>query len=663
MHVGSVVKLSTRKARRAVFAALVGVAITAACFIAERFVFQREFSAASARLLRAQLAADQILLADERLTMSANMAAATGGKAWIKRYDDNIPLIDAAIAEAMILAPPETAARFDAETRAANDRLVQLEREAFAKVRADDASGARAILNGQEYLAQKQILSQGTAQFVITIIAQVTTDLAAVKRRAFTIIVALLMVFLAGGFIMWRLFNTSLRKSEAAFLETEDRIQRLAMNDILTGLANRSFFRHALQTAIERATGSRSKLAVLVIDLDRFKPINDKHGHLVGDLVLQTVAARLLSAMREGDLCARYGGDEFVAIVPYSTDDDVPRSIAGRIVDVLSSPMVIDGLTLQIGASVGFAVYPTHATKEEDLIRKADMALYRVKLNGRGSMRPYDPSLDIELDARTQLEEELRQGIQSDEIIPYFQPLIELSTGCARGFEVLSRWQHASKGLLSPDRFITLAEETGQITDLMIAVLRQACRTAATLPSGLMLAINVSPQQLQDEGLATKILEVLIETGFAPHLLEVELTEQALVTDIMRASGVISSLKRHGIHVALDDFGTGYSSLSYLSELPFDTLKIDRSFVTTLHDRPESIKIVTAIVGLSKSLNLTTVAEGVESERDATLLAELGCDVLQGFFYSKPVPAAELPTLLSKFSPAASETKIVKLRY
>jgi diguanylate cyclase (GGDEF)-like protein len=662
MHSGSIVKLSTRRARRAVLAALVGVSITALCFIAERSIFQKEFSAASVRLLRAQLAADKILLADERLTMSANMAAATGEKAWGKRYDDNIPLINTAIADAMILAPPEAAARFDAETRAANERLAQLAKEVFARVRADDVSGARAILNGEEYLAHKKILSQGTAQFVVTVIADVTTVLSSVKRRAFTVIFGLLIVFLAGGFVAWRLFNTSLRKSEAAFLEIEGRIQHLAMNDILTGLPNRSFFRQALRTAIERAAGNGSKLAVLVIDLDRFKPINDKHGHLVGDLVLQTVAARLANVIREEDICARYGGDEFVVITPYSTDNDVPRSISGRIVEALSSPMIVDGLALQIGASVGFAVYPTHATEEEDLIRKADMALYRVKLDGRGSTRAYDHGLEIELDARSQLEDDLRQGIRSGEIVPYFQPLIELSTGRACGFEVLSRWQHASKGLLPPDRFITLAEETGQITDLTIVVLRQACRTVATLPREFTLAINISPQQLQDEGLPAKILDVLIETGFSPHFLQVELTERALVTDIMRARGVISSLKRHGIKVALDDFGTGYSSLSALSELPFDMLKIDRSLVTTLHDRPESLKIVTAIAGLSKSLNLTLVAEGVETELDATLLAELGCDVLQGYFYSKPVPATELPALLSKFSPAASERKIIKLR-
>lgn len=654
MHSGSIVKLSTRKARRAVLAALVGVAVIAGCFLAERFAFQKEFSAASQRLLRAELAASHLRLADERLTMSANMAAATGGKAWIKRYNDNIPLIDSAIAEAAIIAPSDESARFEAETRASNDRLVQLEREAFAKVRADDAPGARAILDSEEYAAHKKILQRGTERFITSVLADVAADLAAVKRRAFVIITGLLVVSLAGGLILWRVFSASLRRSQATFLETEGRIQRLAMNDILTGLANRSFLRHALLAAIEAAARNHSKLAVLMIDLDRFKPINDKHGHLVGDLVLKTVATRLANVMRDEDLCARYGGDEFIAVIGYQSDDEIPRSMGERIVEALSAPIIIDGLTLHIGASVGLAIYPTHAAEEEDLIRKADLALYRVKLNGRGRVCAYDPSLDMDIQARTQLEEELRHGIRSGQVVPYFQPLMELSGGIPRGFEVLSRWQHPVKGLLPPDKFIPLAEETGQISDLMIAVLRQACRAAVTLPRELTLALNVSPQQLQDKGLAGKILGVLVETGFAPQRLEVELTEQALVTDMMLARHVISSLKSYGIRVALDDFGTGYSSLSYLSELPFDTLKIDRSFVRTLRDRPESIKIVTAIVGLSKSLHLTTVAEGVEAERDATLLRELGCDLAQGYFYSKPMPAADLPALLKRLSPTVS---------
>jgi diguanylate cyclase (GGDEF)-like protein len=652
MH--SIVKLSTEKARRAVLAALIGVAAIVSIFIAQHVVFQRAFNTATERLVKAHLAAGGILLADERLTMSANMAAATGGERWMQRYEDNIPLIDKPIAAATELAPPAAVARFDAETRAANDRLVELERASFDKVHSNDLSAAGAILGGAEYAAQKKILSDGTGRFLESIIAAVTDDLAAVNRYAAVIINGLVIVSIVGGAVLWRLFDASLVKSETIYLEAEGKIKHLAMNDMLTGLANRAFLRQALHAAIERAGRNRSKLAVLIIDLDRFKPINDRHGHLIGDLVLKEVAVRLADATGDGALPARYGGDEFVALVQYETDEDTPRSIGKRIVDALSSPMVLGGLTLQIGASVGFAIYPTHATEEEDLLRKADMALYRVKLQGRGQVRTYDSSLDIEVSARAQLEEELRQGIRDGSVIPYFQPLIDLSTGVPRGFEVLSRWQHPVNGLLPPAAFIALAEETGQITELCMAVLRQACRVAATLPKDLVISINVSPQQLQDEWLAVKILAVLNETGFPPHRLEVELTEQALVSDIALAKGVICSLQPYGISMALDDFGTGYSSLCYLSELPFNTIKIDRSFIKTLHDRPESAKIVNAIVGLGKSLGLHTIAEGVEEERDATFLREAGCDFVQGYFYSEPVPAADLPALLRRLRPEAS---------
>ncbi len=655
MHSGSIVKLSTRKARRAVFAALLGVVVVAACFLTERFAFEEKFNTASLRLLRAQLAVDQIQLADERLTMSANMAAATGDEAWIRRYDQNIPLLKTAIADALIIAPPAETAHFDLAIRASHDRLLELEREALIKVRAGDLRDARDLLRGDEYTMHKKILQEGTARLIVAIIAAMKADFAAVKQRAFMLAVGLLMASFVGGFILWRHFNASLMKSETTFLETEGQIRRLAMSDLLTGLANRTFMRHALQTAMERAANRKTKLAVLMIDLDRFKPINDKHGHLVGDLVLKTAATRLAGAMREGDLCSRYGGDEFVAVIEYDADDEIPRWLASRVIEALSSPMTIDGMTLHVGASVGFAIYPTHATEEDDLIRKADLALYRVKLSGRGQLRAFDSSLEIDSDARADLEQRLRHGIRSGEIVPYFQPLIELATGRLRGFEVLSRWQHPSRGLLMPDQFIGLAEETGQITDLTIALIRQACRAADVLPRELTLAVNVSPQQLQDEALATKVMRALSDTGFAPHRLEVELTEQALLTDIALAKRVICSLKRHGIRVALDDFGTGYSSLCYLAELPFDTLKIDRSFVEMLHDRSESIKIVTAIIGLSKSLRLTTVAEGVEAERDATLLRELGCDFSQGYLYSKPIPAAELPGLLVRFSALTHE--------
>lgn len=653
MHSGSIVKQATATARRAAKVAILGASAIVCALLVERAYFQGKISDATEKFIAAHRSADLILLADERLTMSANMAAATGEERWIDRYEANIPAIDGAIGEAVALAPPWVANRFDAETRVANDRLVELERRSFENVRSGKTEAARSILDGKTYARFKEILSDGTSRFVDGTIASVSAELAAVEQRALTAIGLVLLVSAGGALLMWRVFNASLRKSEGAMLEAERKIQTLAMNDLLTGLANRHSLRQTLHTAIDRAKQHQTKLAILMIDLDRFKPINDRHGHLIGDLVLKEVADRIAAALRQEGLRARYGGDEFVAVIEYPSDDEIPRTIGRRLIDELSEPMAFDSLTVQIGASIGIAVYPIDGKTEEELIRKADIALYRAKGDGRGSLRFYDSTMDTDTDARAILEEELRHAIASGAIVPYFQPLIDLRTGDIRGFEVLSRWHHPTQGVMAPADFIPIAESSGMIGALTIAVLREACRTARGLPGHPSLAVNVSPQQIEDEWLAPSILAVLKETGFPPQRLEVELTEHALVADLASAKRVISSLKAVGIKIALDDFGTGYSSLCYLSELPFDKIKIDRSFIRTLHERPESAKVVNAIIGLGHSLGVLTIAEGVETERDEAFLRDIGCHVAQGFLYSKPVPAADLPKLIADLSSAS----------
>jgi diguanylate cyclase (GGDEF)-like protein len=427
------------------------------------------------------------------------------------------------------------------------------------------------------------------------------------------------------------------------------------MMDVLTGLSNRLAIRESLRHALFRAEREKTKLALLMIDLDRFKPINDRYGHLIGDLVLKEVAARMAKVVRNSELRGRYGGDEFVALVEFGDDDEVPRRVGRRLVEGLSAPMTFDGLTLDIGASVGFAVYPSDATDEEQLMRKADTALYAVKEAGRGNVLAYSSDMEATVEARAELEQDLRQAIRSGLIAPFYQPLVELATGNICGLEVLSRWHHPVKGIIMPVDFVELAESAGMINDMTMAVLQKACLESRTLPPHLTIAINIAPRQIQDEWLAQKIMTVLAKTKFPPQRLEVELTENALVDDIASAKHVISTLKAQGIKVALDDFGTGYSSLWYLSELPFDKIKIDRSFIKTLHERPESAKIVSAIIGLGKSLGVPTIAEGVESERDAEVLRSLGCTIAQGFFYSKPVPAADLSEVVKSLSATRSK--------
>jgi diguanylate cyclase (GGDEF)-like protein len=654
----SIVESATANARGAVLAALAGAAAIVCAVLVERGISQSQNRTATERLVNAYRWSNEILLADERLTMSANMAAATGEQRWIDRYEANIPLIDAAIQNASKLAPPATADQLDAKTRLSNDRLVDLERASFDMARSSDPTGARAILDGAFYQYHKQILSDGTRTFVDELIASVNAEMAALEIKSLAAVLCVLPLAVAGGLILWRRLNASLEKSVGAHLEAERKLKSLAMNDVLTGLPNRNSLRETLQRAIQNAEQAKTKLAVLMIDLDRFKPINDRYGHLIGDLVLKEVAGRMAKVVRNGELRGRYGGDEFIALVEYATDDEIPRRVGRRLVEILSEPMTLDGLTLDIGASVGFAVYPTDATGDKELMRKADVALYNVKEGGRGDVRAYTSGMDTDIEARDANEQELRRAIRTGAITPYFQPLVDLSSGRICGFEVLSRWHHPIRGLVPPAEFIPLAEEAGLINDLTMAVLKKACLETRALPSNLSIAVNIAPRQIQDEWLVQKILTVLAKTKFPPQRLEIELTEYAHVDDIASAKKVIESLKSHGIKVALDDFGTGYSSLSYLSELPFDKIKIDRSFIRTLHDRIESAKIVGAIIGLGKSLGLPTIAEGVETERDAEALRAMGCTIAQGHLYSKPAPAADLLSIVSRLS-GGRETRAV----
>jgi len=637
-------------ARRIVLAALGGTATLVGGVLVERAIFQAQLATATQQLVSAYQSAHQIELADERLTMSANMAAATGEQRWIDRYQATLPVIDEAIQKASELAPPAIAERFNAETRVSNSRLVELERAAIDSVRSGDTQGARNILDGALYLYHKQILSDGTGKFFDGMIAAVRRDFSIVESRALAAIAAGIALVIVGAVVFWRRLSAALERFEGAYREAEKKIKNLAMTDVLTGLANRLSLRESLQAALRRAGQDQTKVAVLMIDLDRFKPLNDRHGHLVGDRILKTVAQRMAKIVRNGAFRGRYGGDQFLAVVEYSTDEESPHRVGQRLVEALSEHMTIDGLTVQIGASVGCAVYPTDAKSDEELIRKADMALYRAKQEARGTVRSYDSNMDTDLASRVQLEVELKRAIRTSAIVPYFQPLVDLSSRRLRGFEVLCRWNHPARGLIPPSEFIPLAETSGLIDSLTMALLQKACLKARSLPSNLSIAINVAPQQIQDEWLAEKILAVLTKTGFAPERLNVELTESAFVSDMDSAKRVITSLKKLGIKVALDDFGTGYSSLCYLSELPFDEIKIDRFFVKTLHDRPESAKIIAAIIGLGKSLGVPTIAEGVETERDAEVLREMGCTCAQGYLYSEPVPAADLLALVRQLS-------------
>ena len=621
----------------------------------ERFTFNTASDIAVNNVKSAIKVAAALLLEDERLTMSANLAAATGEHRWVDRYEAHIPMIDAAIKAAIDLAPPGAAQRFDQATRIANDRLVAMEREAFARVAAGNLAAAMAVLESPAYAEQKAILTQGSDTFVDELQAAVDQRREAVELRSWSLIATMIVLAVGGFVLLWRRLTAHLTQAEAAFNAKQAEVTRLALHDALTGLANRRYLHLQLEGSIARARREQTEFAVLVIDLDFFKPINDRHGHAAGDAVLMEISRRLSARVRKGEVAARLGGDEFVVVLNHGESNEVPLRAAQRLVAALAEPIALAQGEMRVGASVGVAFYPSDATEPEDLIRKADVALYRAKGEGGNAVRFFQQSMDEDVRERAELELDLRQAIASHQIVPYFQPLIDLRNGELTGFEVLARWIHPERGLIAPDIFIPIAEDTGQIDAVTVCVMRAALSTARDWDPRLTIAVNIAPQQLKSESLTANLLKVLDETRFPPSRFEIEITENALIGDIELARRIVVNLKSHGIRVALDDFGTGYSSLSHLSELPFDKIKIDRSFIRTLHTRRESATIVNAIIGLGRSLNLPTTAEGIESLADADMLTQLGCNSGQGFLYSKPVPATEAAALIAQFAqPAAS---------
>ena len=445
----------------------------------------------------------------------------------------------------------------------------------------------------------------------------------------------LMSFFLAIGSVRKSL---QLRREMKARATAELEAHSLARHDALTGLPNRRL----LAEAINKAAQTRNEAwAVLVIDLDRFKLVNDAFGHEAGDHVLCEVATRLQSLCPRGGAPARLGGDEFALLMPYSSQGDLVY-LAEQIVKELRKPVEYKHAVFNIGACIGIAQFPQDGCESEALLRCADIAMYRGKREGGGVYRFFESEMDEEIKTRASLETGLLTAIVNGDIRPHYQPLVSMPGNVVLGFEVLARWYHPQKGILPPDSFIPLAEQTGLIGELSYAILRQACYDARAWPEHLKLAVNISPCQFSDAGLAVRLLGILSAAGFPPRRLEVEITESALTNDMERARKTLQALQAAGISIALDDFGTGYSSLGHLRELNFDRIKIDRSFVQSLHDSPENKKIVDAVLGLGKSLGILTTAEGIEDDATSEWLAGRGCTNGQGFLFGQPMPARDV---------------------
>ena len=443
---------------------------------------------------------------------------------------------------------------------------------------------------------------------------------------------------LSGGWVATHEDVTEQRRTEA-------RIAHMARHDALTGLPNRLLFREQMDKAL--ALIHRGEvIAVHCLDLDNFKSVNDTLGHSVGDALLRAVTQRLVGCVRDQDAIARLGGDEFAIIQKVVDAPDDASALAQRIIAAVSEPYDLEAHQVLIGVSIGIAVAPADGQEADDLLKNADLALYRSKAEGRGAFCFFEPEMDAKMQARRSLELELRRALPRGEYELHFQPIVQAQTGEISVCEALIRWRHPERGLIAPAEFIPVLEETAQIIPVGEWAIEEACRHAAQWPNTVRVAVNISPLQFKSPNLPLVVSRALGRAGLPPSRLEIEITESVLLEDNANAHAVLKALKALGVKIAMDDFGTGYSSLSYLRSFPFDKIKIDRSFIADLSSSRDSIAIVRAVTSLGLSLGVSTTAEGVETQEQFDRLRDEGCTEVQGYFFSAPRPADQILSLL-----------------
>jgi diguanylate cyclase (GGDEF)-like protein len=443
--------------------------------------------------------------------------------------------------------------------------------------------------------------------------------------------VAILGMSLAGAFVDKR---------------AAERIAHMAHHDPLTGLPNRTAFATHFATVLDRAAAAGSGFAIMCIDLDRFKEINDLFGHPAGDRVLREVSNRLLTAAK-GGFVARFGGDEFTIIVEGLEQSSVAASLAESVLSTGADKLEIEGQSVAIGLSVGVAIYPQDGANAATLLSNADAALYRAKSEGRGTIRFFASEMDRQLRAKRSLQHDLRSALERNEFQIFYQPQA-VTNGEVTGFEALIRWQHPKRGMVPPAEFIPLAEQSSLIISIGEWVLREACTEAASWPRPLKIAVNLSPAQFKQGDLPALVHEILLQTGLSPSRLELEITEGVLIGDFNRALSILRRLKALGVRIAMDDFGTGYSSLSYLQSFPFDKIKIDRSFIMNVQSSHESAAIVRAVIGLARGLNVPVAAEGVETDEQLQFLSREACSEIQGYLIGRPSPIGSYSDMIGR---------------
>jgi diguanylate cyclase (GGDEF)-like protein/PAS domain S-box-containing protein len=466
-----------------------------------------------------------------------------------------------------------------------------------------------------------------------------------------------LMITASGGAIpvevIWKPYKSGVRANEVYAIRdlqerrhAEETIRYLAHHDPLTGLPNRVTLRQRLDDVMKDAQPGGKPFAVLCVDLDRFKEVNDLHGHGAGDQVLRIAADRMTQVLRAGETIGRVGGDEFVVVQSEGSQPDSAAALSTRLIEAFESHFEVDGTPTNVGASIGIALYPDDGNAAEQVLANADMALYRAKNTGRGGACFFEPEMDMVVRRRRRLAQELRMAVAENQFEIYYQPQVRIPSAEILGSEALLRWHHPEYGMLAPAEFIPIAEETGLIVPIGEWILEAACREAVGWPRPYKVAVNISPRQFQRHDLAETVHRILLETGLSPARLELEITETALFEDLQRALDSLRRLRALGVTIAMDDFGTGYSSLSSLQAFPFDKIKIDRQFVEHLGEKKQAAMIVRSVLALGKSLEIPVLAEGVETQQQLDFLTSEDCGEVQGYYFGRPVSAEQIRKIL-----------------
>ncbi|UWU85098.1 EAL domain-containing protein [Bradyrhizobium yuanmingense] len=574
-----------------------------------------------------KLSDGRVILIDERLTDDGGVVGLRVDITELKQreasfrllFDGNpVPMIVCALDDERILGVNDAAVAHYGYSRAEFERLKIRSLQAFESVPPWTVDGTGEDQAGRTW---KHVKADGAL-----------IDLAIYSRE---------LTYAERPAVLLALMDITERK------RAEARLAFMAQHDGLTGLPNRSLLRQQMDEMLLHTRRGSEKVALLILGLDNFKAVNDTLGHAVGDKLLRGVAKRLRSTLRDEDGLARLNSDEFAVLQSGLARPEDAVGLAKRLLAAIADPYLLDGHSVVIGASIGIAMAPGDGEDSEKLLKSADMALSRAKLDARGSFAFFEAALDAKAQSRRKIEVELRDAIQNDVLRPYYQPLIDLASGRITGFEALVRWPHAERGMVSPAEFIPVAEDTGLINPLGGLMLRRACLDAAAWPDDVRVAVNLSPLQFRSGNLLSMVTDALKHSGLAPRRLELEITETLLLEKSAQVLATLHALRALGVRISMDDFGTGYSSLSYLRSFPFDKIKIDQSFVRDLAANREAQAIIRSIVSLGKGLGVTITAEGVETEAELSCLRAEGCHEGQGFLFSKARPNAEIVSLLA----------------